>query len=145
MAALFKNILRHWLFSVSILIFGVILYLLFRQEVLFLEVFLGIKKGVLSHWDFSSPILYFIAYCLPDGLWYLSMLYSNDLISKNFKLPKNKSSRIINLLVIATPFILELSQWLGVIIGTFDFWDILTYVLTLIAYFIWIRKYLVAD
>ena len=107
-----------------------------------MDVLFGIKKGLFSHCGFNDFFSNFIIYSLPDGLWYLSLLYANDLINQTFQSSVDKGLRIINLLVIVTPFVLEFGQCVGWISGTFDIWDIFIYVLVLITYLLWLKKYI---
>lgn len=76
---------------------------------------------------FLSPVLYFIVYCLPDGLWYASLLLLLKALSSY-----DLFSFATYVLGVASPFILEILQYARIIPGTFDLFDIITYVITLI-------------
>ncbi len=95
------------------------------------------KEGIFSQMDFSHPLPHFIVYCLPDGLWYLALLHANCLINNGFLNQRDKCSLTINIIVMSTPFLLEMGQASGHLGGTFDICDILTYLLTLIIYVLW--------
>ena len=133
---------KWWLVAVSLII-GFCIYLLFRQNVYFIELLFGIHDGVCSHWDLSHPLVYLTIYCLPDGLWYLALLNTNDQIGKLLLKGRNTCTESLNLVVIGTPFLLEAGQGTGCLAGTFDVCDILTYVFILIMYYSWIKKKLV--
>ena len=78
---------------------------------------------------------YWLVYCLPDGLWYLALL----LVQQQMVYAKSVVSRAIFAAAIALPFVLEGLQAARLIPGTFDYMDILTYLLTLIL-FICLKK-----
>ena len=130
---------KWWLVAVSLII-GVSIYFIFRQKVYFIEFIFGRQYCFYSHYDSHHPLFYFIVYCLPDGLWYLALLNTNDLIAKRWSTRVTKSAAILDLLVVFIPFLLEIGQSIGYIVGTFDFWDLLTYGFILILYYLWIKK-----
>lgn len=131
---------RQWGLTAASLVIGACIYLLFRQDTLFVEYLFGIKEGIFSHLDLSHPLSYFLVYCLPDGLWYLALLHTNNLISHTPYSHHDRCSSVINIMVMSAPFILEIGQATGHLAGTFDICDLLTYLFTLIAYSIWARK-----
>lgn len=105
------------------------LYLLFRNDVIFLDL-LGlnyyepIRPG-------NSPFANFVLYNLSDALWAMAVLFyvsSQDCIAV----------RVIGLLMPAT---MEVCQLHGAVPGTFDYVDLVIYILiSLIFYNIWKRK-----
>lgn len=105
------------------------LYLLFRNDVIFLDL-LGlnyyepIRPG-------NSPFANFVLYNLSDALWAMAVLFyvsSQDCIAV----------RVIGLLMPAT---MEVCQLSGAVPGTFDYVDLVIYILiSLIFYNIWKRK-----
>lgn len=131
------NTYKHWWFIAALLVIGSCIYILFRQNVLIIEILFGVKEGILCHLDLNHPLLYFIVYCLPDGLWYFALLHTNKLIVLLFDIQNKSWTRTINLMVLSAPFVLEIGQLTGHFIGTFDIWDILTYSIILFIYFLW--------
>lgn len=82
-----------------------------------------------------NPFLYFLIYCLPDALWYMSLL----LVQSLFFEEKGWLNRLLVGTAISLPFLLEIGQYFGFFSGTFDWWDIITYCVTLIL-FLCLRK-----
>ena len=140
MRSIFINTFRQWGLIAASLVIGFAIYILFRQNVLFIEFLFGVKKGIFSHLDLSHPLPYFIVYCLPDGLWYLALLHTNNLIGNLEHSHDDKCKLTINIMAISAPFILEIGQATGFLAGTFDIYDILTYLFILIIYYLWTRR-----
>lgn len=134
------NTFRQWGLIAASLVIGFGIYILFRQNVLFIEFLFGVKKGILSHLDLSHPLPYFIVYCLPDGLWYLALLHTNNLIGNLQHSQNDRCKLIINIMAMSAPFILEIGQMIGFLAGTFDICDVLTYLFILIIYSLWARR-----
>ena len=125
--------------SFCLLLIGVIIYAVFRQEVLFLSnVRLSILEKIKIEIDYSNChwLIYFIVYCLPDALWYAALL--------NIQIELYDGERLNIVLFIFTimlPFVYEILQKVGSIQGTFDWLDILTYFFTLIIIVICQKKH----
>lgn len=125
--------------SFCLLLIGVIIYAVFRQEVLFLSnVRLSILEKIKFEIDYSNChwLIYFIVYCLPDALWYAALL--------NIQIELYDGERLNIVLFIFTimlPFVYEILQKVGSIQGTFDWLDILTYFFTLIIIVICQKKH----
>lgn len=83
----------------------------------------------------DNPFIYFLVYCLPDALWYMSLLLVQTLFFKE----KGWLNRLLVGTAISLPFLLEAGQYLGFVSGTFDWYDILIYCITLIL-FLCLRK-----
>lgn len=132
--------IREWLLILSLLTIGLFIYLLFRTDILFIKNIFGSEKGLLNQYDYTQPLPYFLVYCLPDGLWFIALLYSNKLTKRIFNPIDRADVTIIDIIIVLTPFILEFGQLLGIIPGTFDKFDLLTYIISLYIYFKWIRK-----
>lgn len=122
---------RYIIISVLILSFGVCLYVLFREPVIFTE--------PLTRYGIHLPVIpissgfgsYIIKFILPDALWLVALLlYASTL--------KFSGLRVIAILM--APLI-EIGQLLGIIEGTFDFMDLTVYIIiTLIFIKQWKRK-----
>lgn len=119
--------------SAILLLSGVAIYALFRNEVIFLlpikdylpeSIFL--QPGVCSN---------LLVYNLPDALWFASLL----LLQPNPFLDETKGV-IIAVAAIALPFALEVLQAAMLIPGTFDWLDILFYMITLLIFIIKWKK-----
>ena len=114
--------------SFLLLLAGALIYATCRQEVLFLmpispELLAKIKSEV----DYANCglITSWAIFCLPDALWYMALLvFQLGLCSEGFL------AKIVFGASIALPFVLEVSQKYGVMPGTFDWFDILIYLLT---------------
>lgn len=85
--------------------------------------------------NIHNPFVYFLVYCLPDALWYLSLL----LMQTFFLEETGRLNRLLVGIAISLPFLLETGQYIGVVPGTFDWFDITTYFFTLIL-FLCLRK-----
>lgn len=119
--------------SLLLLLAGALIYATCRQEVLFLmpispELLAKIKIEV----DYAncSPITSWIIFCLPDTLWYMALLIVQTELCSGERLLE----KVLFHLSIALPFILEMLQKVGFMPGTFDWFDIFTYLLTLMIF-----------
>ena len=120
---------RACILSLICLLIGVFIYAFFRSDILFIEK-LHIVSSPINTLDTSNPIVYWIVYCLPDGLWYLALLIVQYLLF----IQESLISRICAVVAILLPFVIEILQALGWFSGTFDWYDMLTYILTLILF-----------
>ena len=125
-------------FAMLLLIIGGVIYLIFRSEGLFMFQwvnFLQMDSAIHCLREMSSPISipYFIKYNLPDGLWISSYMITMDTIWR-------ETSRIrklvwcMSLPIIA--IITEIMQLLNLLVGTYDFFDLLCYTIPTLAYLI---------
>ncbi len=132
---------RNLCISLSLLILGGLIYLTCRQEILFLSVFgkdfLDIFKINIKY-D-GNIFVYFFLFCLPDMLWYMSLL----IFQMQFYNKTNISSRLFLGAAIVSPFIIECLQYLNVLAGTFDLVDICAYLLTLVVFYVLAKLYLI--
>lgn len=119
---------KIYIIAILSLIIGAAIYALCRVDILFLEIIDDPFKYMKCIPN-KSVISYFIVYCLPDMLWYISLLLIQYKLGINLR-----ASKIILYIAISLPFILEGLQYLHVIHGTFDWWDMLCYLLTLILF-----------
>lgn len=125
--------------SSTLLIAGTLIYVLFRQQVLFLthipsDLLAKIKINI----DYSNctAVTYFLIFCLPDALWYAALL-----IFQSALLEKNITAKFIFIASVLLPFIYEMMQKASLIPGTFDWMDIFTYLLTLLILFLCQKKH----
>lgn len=117
------------IFGFCLLLLGISLYLSFRQDTIIFD-FLNIRTGFLHHPE--TGFFHYLIYSLPDGLWFASLLLIQIGISGN---PFSWMMIVCAL----SPFILEVGQ-LTFLPGTFDWNDIITYLLTLIIVYLCIRR-----
>lgn len=113
-----------YLISVISVAIGTLIYCVWRTDIVFLD-WIGVEGNVVS--TYRHPLLYWIVYCLPDGLWYMALLC----LQKSLYNPSVVWSKIVLYCAILLPFILEFGQLLNWLPGTFDKWDMITYLLTL--------------
>jgi hypothetical protein len=112
-----------------------VLYAAGRPHILFVEwMHLNVFPSI--DWNRENPFLYWMFFCLPDGLWYFALL----LIQYSIMNKKSLLSRLCTYLAVALPFVLEMLQSFQWIIGTFDWFDILTYLLILILFWLCVKK-----
>ena len=122
------------------LLIGIIIYLLFRDDILLFSLF---QKSTLLNIIldfFRIPLIEdnvnsFLIYNLPDGLWFFSLL----LIQFYFYNPLSHFSRLLLLLSILLPFTLEIMQFFHFIKGTFDIIDLAIFFIVLIIFFFIIK------
>lgn len=122
---------RYIATSIVMLVFGATIYILFREPVIFTE--------PLTRHGISLPIIplapgsgsYILKFLLPDALWLVALLLYSSTI-------KFSALRVVAILIAP---IMEICQLLGLIWGTFDFIDIIVYIIiTLIFIKQWKRK-----
>ena len=117
--------------AIVLLLAGSLVYLLFRQDIIFLS---WVNRDVLHM--FQVPIdnddnllVYLLRYCLSDGLWYASLLMSQVSFVQCGRMNKLWFG-----VAVALPFLLEALQGWHCIAGTFDLYDIITYLITLLIF-----------
>lgn len=119
---------KTYIIAILCLIIGAAIYALCRVDIIFLEV-INDPFRLMKYSPSTSKAYYFIVYCLPDMLWYMSLLLIQHQLLTNLR-----ASKIVLYIAIILPFILEGLQYLQIIPGTFDWWDTLCYLLTLILF-----------
>lgn len=120
--------------SLGLLTIGSGIYIFFRHPIIAFSM-LHIHQYEMANEHIVIVPFYFLLYCLPDALWYMSLL----LVQILFLEEKGWLNRLLVGTAISLPFLLEIGQYLGIVSGTFDWYDILTYCLTLIL-FLCLRK-----
>lgn len=115
--------------SIILLLIGTGIYFIFRTPIRVFEM-IGMSQYKIVTLDTQNPFNYFLIYCLPDALWYISLL----LVQTLFFEEKGRINRLLIGIAIILPFLWEIGQYLGFISGTFDWYDILTYCITLILF-----------
>lgn len=114
----------------ALLLVGAIIYLLFRQDAIFVS---WIDANILQRLRIEMPdyyngiFTYVLLYCLPDALWYAALL----VLQKPF-VRYGLLNKVLFYICVILPFAMEMMQYFGLIPGTFDWFDILTYFTTLI-------------
>lgn len=117
--------------AMLLLFAGSLVYLLFRQDVIFLS---RVNQDVLHIFHISiersdNILIYILLYCLPDGLWYAALLMSQVSFVQCGRMNKLWFG-----MAVALPFLLEALQGWHCIAGTFDLYDIITYLITLLIF-----------
>lgn len=121
--------------SIALLMIGTGIYFIFRTPIRVFEM-LGITQYQIVVLKTQNPFNYFLVYCFSDALWYMSLL----LLQTFFLAGKGLLNRLLIIIAIILPFLLEIFQYLEIISGTFDWYDILTYCLTLIFYLLCLKR-----
>ncbi len=121
--------------SLLFLLIGIGIYFVFRTPIRVFEI-LGIAQYQIVVLETQNPLNYFIVYCLSDALWYMALL----LLQTCFLAGKGLLNRLLIIIAISLPFLLEVFQYFDIMCGTFDWYDILTYCLTLIFYLLCLKK-----
>ncbi|MDH6303662.1 hypothetical protein M2459_000404 [Parabacteroides sp. PF5-5] len=124
------------IFAIILFLIGCLIYLTCRQDIL-LFTYLGdsvfLKKINISIFYDGNPLIYFFLFCFPDFLWYLALLIIQFAFYKTGIVGK-----IIFYVAIILPFILEIMQLHDIISGTYDIFDIITYIVT---FLLWLSYY----
>lgn len=120
--------------AILCLLLGTGIYYFFRTPIIAFTK-LHITQGEIQTINKDNPFIYFLVYCLPDALWYMSLL----LVQTFFLKETGWLNRLLVGIAFSLPFLLEIGQYLGLISGTFDWLDIITYCITLIL-FLCLRK-----
>lgn len=115
--------------SIALLIIGAGVYFIFRTPIRIFEM-LGIIQYQIVVLETQNSFNYFLVYCFSDALWYMSLL----LLQTFFLAGKGFVNRLLIIIAILLPFLLEMFQYFNIMCGTFDWYDILTYCLTLILF-----------
>ena len=125
------------IFSIAtiLLVVGTGIYFFFREPILFF-LCLNIASNRIVICNIDNPLSYFFLFCLPDALWYMSLL----LLQTYFLIGKGLLNRLFVIIAIILPFLLEVFQYFDIMSGTFDWYDILTYCLTLMFYLLCLKK-----
>jgi len=125
-AVLIKKVL---LFLLAPIFFGALIYLFYRQPDFAIVEWLGLRAS-LENWavrDKLPNMPGWFVYNLPDGLWMFSFTYAVLMI---LKFPfRKKQDGFILLLPVLVSLIGEISQLCELVQGTFDFMDILFYLI----------------
>ena len=121
--------MKVYILAAACLIIGVLLYATCRTDIWFVH---RLHLDILPHTtlDSQNPFIYWLIFCLPDGLWYMSLLILQQQLTQR----KSVSSRICMYAAVVLPFLLEGMQAAGWLFGTFDYRDIITYLFTLILF-----------
>ena len=121
--------------SIILLLFtGFGIYYFLRIPIIAFTLFnIAPNEYITSNTD--NPFIYFMVFCLPDALWYMSLLLTQTLFLKE----KGWLNRLLIAVAVSLPFLLETGQYFSLVSGTFDWFDILTYCSTLIV-FLCLRK-----
>ena len=120
--------------ALLLLLIGTGIYYFFRSPIIAFILFnIAPDKYIVG--NTNNPFIYFLVFCLPDALWYMSLLLIQTLFLKETGWP----NRVLVGIAISLPFLLEAGQYFGLILGTFDWFDIITYCITLIL-FLSLRK-----
>ena len=122
--------------SIALLIIGAGVYFIFRTPIRIFEM-LGITQYQIVVLETQNSFNYFLVFCSSDALWYMSLL----LLQTFFLAGKGLLNRLLIIIAIILPFLLEIFQYFEIISGTFDWYDILTYCLTLIFYLLCLKNY----
>ena len=126
---------RIYLLALGCLVLGAMLYVCCRINILFVD-WLHLNNALYVRLDDGNPFVYWVVYCLPDALWYMALL----LVQHQILLRDSLVSRLCVWIAVLLPFGIEGLQachWIG---GTFDWYDMLTYLLTLILFCLCVRK-----
>lgn len=123
----------------ALLLVGAIIYLLFRQDAIFVswidsDIFQCLRVEIPD--CYNGAFTYFFLYCLPDALWYAALL----VLQKPF-IQYGLLNKILFCICVILPFAMEVLQYFRIMPGTFDWFDVLTYFITLVILLLCERKH----
>lgn len=122
---------RHLIFSGLLITIGAIIYILFRESVIFTLPFTGNPESLPLVALPDNILTDILRYQLPDGLWCCAVLMYASTIE----------SRMLRLIAAVMPVGMEFGQLAGFMPGTFDIADLIVYtVITIIFLLKWKRK-----
>ena len=132
--------MRNVIIAGILIVAGSIVYLFFRPNIILFNK-LGMTNflsGIQIEVNVSQNFfVYFLMYCLSDVLWYAALL----ILASTFYVKEVLVSKILFATMVLMPFVLELLQLARLLPGTFDWYDIVFYCITLIIFvLLWIRK-----
>lgn len=120
--------------AIVLLLIGTGIYFFFRAPIIaFTHLHIAPHEYIAS--NTNNPFIYFAVFCLPDALWYMSLL----LIQTIFLKESGWLNRLLVGIAVSLPFLLEIFQYYGLMKGTFDWYDVMSYLFTLIL-FLCLRK-----
>ena len=123
------------LLSLLLLFLGAVIYIYMRQDIIFvLNLPFEFRPQIPKEVCYGS-LKYLLIYCLPDALWYAALLFCQLALMTNLIVGK-----VILLIAIISPFVLELGQSVGLVNGTFDVLDIFSYLFVLTFFILWYEK-----
>ncbi len=120
---------KYYIFSILCLIAGTLIYVLFRKDVVFLDLLNLQSDNSINLGSFFGAR--FFLYNLSDAFWAIAlMLFASS-----------QNSRSVRIYALLIPICLEIAQYFKAIPGYFDFLDLLIYfVISLTFYIIWKQK-----
>ena len=127
------SVRRNIVIAFIFILVGSLVYVLFRQNIILFNLI-----GTEDFWNsirIAPPkndvfLQYFFLYCLSDVLWYSALL----ILAATFYVRESRFSKFLLAIMILMPFLFEILQFVGMFPGTFDWYDILFYCLTLIIF-----------
>jgi len=123
----FRHIILS-LLAILCLLTGVFNYLLFQPNIILFHV-LRIENGTLKLANSNSIINHFLIGYFSDALWCTALCLITLVLSELKYL-----NTLGKVLILQLPFTLEAAQYFGIIPGTFDWLDILTYTIIVTAF-----------
>lgn len=124
------NAHRHYFIAILLVILGALIYILFREPVIFTLPFMGGNdtQPVISLPD--NVWSYTLRYLLPDALWCTALLTYASTIQ----------SRVVKWIALVIPTVMELAQLSPGVYGTFDIVDLTIYIILTIIFLLKWKK-----
>ncbi len=119
--------------SLLLVVAGSLVYLLFRQNIILFDLLEHPKWLQTLSIEIQTSngfVCYFFLYCFSDMVWYAALL----LLASTFYIKGNKTSTILLVFSVVLPFIIEGMQFCRLFPGTFDWYDIFSYLITFIIF-----------
>ncbi len=124
-----KRTIYILLVALLLLLIGAGIYFFFRTSIIAFSL-CNIAPNEYNAGNTNNPFIYFLIFCLPDALWYMSLL----LVQTLFLFERGWLNHILVGVAISLPFFWETGQYFDLVSGTFDWFDVITYCITLILF-----------
>jgi hypothetical protein len=120
-----NHIFKHTFLANVAIIVSILIYLTTRSNDLLLYEWFNIDWPFAQVVDTQNAMVQWLVYSFPDGLWCYALTAYMAIIWW-------KSSKFLLNSMVSLPIVLalthELSQFAGFVRGTFDWWDLVTYI-----------------
>ncbi|MDR2599662.1 MAG: hypothetical protein LBC73_05245 [Oscillospiraceae bacterium] len=128
-----KNYIRSFIFVFAMLFIGMLVYVFLRSSFLWITIFPNHNQPIIDITWLPTPISIFILYHLSDVLWALAFAETVFIIMNNYTLGV--------VIALVSTVLFETAQYINIIPGTGDIWDIFFVAVALSVYWV-IKKYI---
>lgn len=133
------NVTMRMIVALALVVTGAIIYMLFRDKTILIFKWIDIfhldnALDYCRNLTRNITVPDFVKFCVPDGLWLASYILVMDTIWHNEDLGKQL---FWCLLLPAISILSEIMQYFGMLVGTYDFGDLVCYSMPVALYLIY--------